>query len=118
LHPETVRKRALAAAYHELKRWGIDRFSVVPVADNHGLNLGGIRQQWDNDERLMLDVFLSWPTNAITAPDTGSLRTDLLALAAGMASYVNSEIGPRLQIAHLIENPNLSRDRSMPAGRR
>jgi AcrR family transcriptional regulator len=106
--PEEVRERVLAAAYDELTRWGIDRFSIVALADRHGLDPAVIHQQWTNEERLMLDVFLHWPNGEkIAAPDTGSLRTDLFALAAGMASYVQSDIGRSLQVTHLIGNPDL-----------
>jgi AcrR family transcriptional regulator len=104
--PEEVRERVLAAAYDELARWGIDRFSIVSLADRHGLDPGVIRRHWGNEERLVMEVFC-WPNKEITAPDTGSFRTDLLALAAGMASYVQSEIGRSLQVTHLIENPAL-----------
>lgn len=105
--PEEVRERVLAAAYDELTRWGIDRFSIVSLADRHGLDPAVIRRQWGNEERLMLDVLSSWPSKEIAAPDTGSLRTDLLALAVGMASYVHSDVGRSLQITHIIEKPDL-----------
>jgi hypothetical protein len=43
----------------------------------------------------------------MTAPGTGSLRGDLLLLAVGMASHVQSEIGRRLQVTNVIGNPEL-----------
>jgi Tetracyclin repressor-like, C-terminal domain len=104
--PEEVRERVLAAAYDELIRWGIDRFSIVSLADRHGLDPGLIRQQWGNEECLTLDLLLCWPKE-ITAPDAGSLRTDLLVLAGGMARYVQSEVGRCLQIAQLSGDPDL-----------
>jgi Tetracyclin repressor-like, C-terminal domain len=105
--PEEVRERVLAAAYDELTRWGIDRFRIVSLADRHGLDPSAIRQEWGNEETLMLEIFLAWPSKQVTAPDTGSIRTDLLALVTGMAYYVQSEIGRRLQITHIIDNPDL-----------
>jgi AcrR family transcriptional regulator len=104
--PEEARERVLAAAYDELARWGIDRFNIVSLADRHGLDPGLIRQQWGDEERLILDVYL-WPQKQMAAPDTGSLRSDLLALANDMASYVQSEIGRSLQTTHIITNPGL-----------
>lgn len=103
------RERVLAAAYDELTRWGIDRFSIVSLADRHGLDPGAIRRQWGTEDRLMLDVLLTWPSREISAPDTGSLRTDLRALADGIANYMRSGIGRRLQMMHLIVNPNVPR---------
>ncbi|ORW87990.1 TetR family transcriptional regulator [Mycobacterium sp. IEC1808] len=105
--PEDFRERVLAAAYDELTRWGIDRFRILSLADRHRLDPAAIRQEWGDEDSLMLEVFLAWPSREVTAPDTGSLRTDLFALAAGMTYYVNSEIGRRLQITHIIDNPDL-----------
>jgi hypothetical protein len=105
---DEFRESVLVAAYDELTRWGIDRFSIVALADRHGLDMALIQRHWANAERLVLDVLLDMPNRErIAPPDTGSLRNDLFALALGMASYVSSEIGRSLQVTHLIENPNL-----------
>jgi hypothetical protein len=104
--PQELRERVLTAAYDELTRWGIDRFSIVSLADRHGLDPDVIRQQWGNEERLIIDVF-SWPGKEMPTPDTGSLRSDLLALAVGMVMYLQSETGRSLQITHVIDNPDL-----------
>lgn len=106
--PDEVRERVLAAAYDELTRWGMDRFSIVALADRHRLDPRVIRQHWGSEERLVIDVLLYWPGNqGLKAPDSGSLRTDLLYLAMGMCVYLQSEIGRSLQATHLIENPDL-----------
>jgi hypothetical protein len=107
--PDKVRECVLAAAYDELTRWGIDRFSILSLADRHGLDPGVIRQQWGNEERLIFDVFLSTPGAGVPAPDTGSLRTDLLELAAAQATYIQSKSGRRLQIKNIIEHDDLPR---------
>src|SRR5262245_46527077 len=89
--PEDVRERVLAAAYDELIRWGMDRFSIVALADRHGLDPAEIRRHWGTEERLVIDVLLYWPGNqGLKPPDSGSLRDDLLLLALGMCSYVQS----------------------------
>ena len=105
--PQDLRERVLAAAYDELTRWGIDRFSIVSLADRHGLDPRVIRRQWGNEERLLVEVLSSWPGKEMRLPDTGSLRTDLLALAMGMARYVQSGLGRSLQVTHVIGNPDL-----------
>ncbi|MBS1692856.1 MAG: TetR/AcrR family transcriptional regulator C-terminal ligand-binding domain-containing protein [Actinobacteria bacterium] len=106
--PEELREQVLAAAYDELARWGIDRFSVVALADRHGLDHAMILRHWQSPEELILEVLLGWPGEDVATPDTGSLRTDLLALATAMARYVESERGHSLQATHLIGNRNLS----------
>ncbi|SPM36071.1 TetR family transcriptional regulator [Mycobacterium rhizamassiliense] len=106
--PEDFRKRVLDAACDELIRWGVDRFSIVALADRHGLDPELIQQHWPTADRLVLEVLLGWPsTERFELPDTGLLHTDLLALATWMADYVTSETGRGLQLAHIIANPNL-----------
>jgi hypothetical protein len=112
--PEEARERVLAAAYDELIRWGIDRFNIVSLADRHGLDPALIRRQWGNEENLILDVYL-WPQKEMAAPDTGSFRSDLLALAAGMAGYLQSKIGRSLQTTHMITTPGLPTARTRQA---
>jgi AcrR family transcriptional regulator len=104
--PDELRERVLAAAYDELTRWGIDRFSIVALADRHGLDPGAIRRQWGNEESLILDLLLQ-QNKGLSPPDSGSLRTDLLWLAMGMAHYVDTEVGRSLQVRHVIGNPDL-----------
>ena len=106
--PDEVREQVLAAAYDELTRWGIDRFSIVALADRHRLDPVVIRQHWGSEEGLVIDVLLHLPnTERITPPDLGSLRSDLWALAVGMGAYVQSDIGRSLQVTHVIGNPDL-----------
>ena len=106
--PEEFRERVLDAACDELIRWGMDRFSILALADRHGLDPERIHQHWPNAESLVLEALLYWPgTERFDIPDTGSLHTDLLALATWMAGYVSSERGRSLQLAHVIANPNL-----------
>jgi AcrR family transcriptional regulator len=106
--PEEFRKRVLDAASDELIRWGMDRFSILALADRHRLDPDLIHQYWPNAEQLVLEALLYWPsTEGFEIPDTGALHTDLLALATWMAGYVSSEPGRSLQLAHVIANPNL-----------
>lgn len=104
---DDLRQRVLIAAHDELTRWGIDRFSIVALADRHDLDPGIIAQRWSSEEQLILDVLIDEQRTNIPAPDTGTLRTDLLALARAMADYVSSDAGRSLQATHLIGNRSL-----------
>jgi AcrR family transcriptional regulator len=105
--PADVRERVFAAAYDELARWGIDRFSIPALAHRHGLDPADIQQHWPDEEKLILDVLLWWPRQEMTLPDSGSLRTDMFFLALGMASYLASGEGHQLQGTHLIGDRQL-----------
>ena len=47
--PEHVRESVLAAAYDEITRWGIDRFSIVSLAGRHELAPELIRHHWGGE---------------------------------------------------------------------
>lgn len=101
------RERVHAAAREELTRWGIDRFSIMALADRNGLSVHEILTFWADESALIIDVLLDGSGRQTAAPDTGSLRDDLFALATGMAAYVSSDQGHQIQGSHLIGEPFL-----------
>jgi hypothetical protein len=106
LTPE-FRELVHAAARQELTQWGIDRFSIVALADRNDLVVNEILAFWSDEAALIIDVLLEGAGREAVAPDTGSLRGDLLALVAGMATYVGSGQGHQIQGSHLIGEPFL-----------
>lgn len=102
------RDRIVAAVHDELARWGIDRFNVAAMAHRHGLDEQSIMQHWPDSESLILDALSRRPGDDAGPPDTGSLRTDLVALAVGMATMVTSAAGRRLHSGHLIGDTYIS----------
>ena len=75
LTPE-FRERVHAAAREELTQWGIDRFSIMALADRNGLPVHDILQFWSDEAALIIDVLLDGAGRQAMAPDTGSLRDD------------------------------------------
>ena len=108
--PADVRDRVLAAALDELTRWGLERFNVAALAARHGIDESVIQRYWGSGQRLVLDVLLRWSNEVITTPDTGSLRTDLTALAAAVARYVNSPLGRSLLRAQVLDDRSMYTD--------
>lgn len=102
------RHRIVAAVHDELARWGIDRFDAGAMADRHGLDMAVIRQHWPDPEDLILDALAQRPGYDTPLPDTGSLRTDLFALAQRMAGMVTSEEGRKLHGGHLITDTHIA----------
>lgn len=96
------RDRIMAAVHDEVARWGIDRFSVAAMAHRHGLDEQAILRHWPDPESLILDALSHRDGDDAAPPDTGSLRTDLFALALGMAAMVTSASGRKLHGGHLI----------------
>ena len=89
--PEEVRRRVLAAAFDELTRWGLERFSVPTMCAKYGIDDAVVTRFWGTGRRVALDALLSWSEDILNPPDTGSLRTDLHRLAAGVARQVNTD---------------------------
>lgn len=106
LTPE-FRDRVHAAAREELTKWGIDRFSIMALADRNDLPVQEIIRYWSDEPTLIIDVLLEGSGREAVVPDTGSLRGDLFALVADMAAYVASGQGHRMQGSHLIGEPFL-----------
>jgi AcrR family transcriptional regulator len=92
-----TREQVLAAAFDEVTRWGIERFSVQNLAARHGVDRAAIAAHWSGEEELLLDVLLNWPGRSFGPPDTGSLAADLTILVTAMAAYISSEEGHKIQ---------------------
>ena len=101
--PEEVRRRVLAAAFDELTRWGLERFSVPTMCARYGIDEAVVTRFWGTGRRVALDALLSWSEDILNPPDTGSLRTDLHGLAAGVARQANTELGRSLMRAMVVD---------------
>lgn len=102
--PDDVRRTVLAAAHDELARWGLERFDIPTMCDRHRIDEALVTRYWGDGSRLALDALLYWSDDILTPPDTGSLRTDLHALAAAVARQVNTETGRSLLRAMVVND--------------
>lgn len=102
--PDEVRRRVMAAAYDELTRWGLERFDIPTMCARHTIDESVITKYWGDGSRLALEALLFWSNDVLTAPDTGSLRTDLQALAAAVAHQVNDTVGRSLLRAMVVDD--------------
>ena len=91
--PAETRARVMTAALDELARWGVERFSIEAMAERHRLDASVIYRYWGDRQRLIVDAALADIEGLGAATDTGSLRTDLEALARSVADRVNTEVG-------------------------
>ena len=106
--PQELRERVLAAALDEVTRWGVERFSVAAMAARHGLDEQLIYRYWGSSQRLLLDTMFFRADDIIMAPNTGSLRGDLEAMALAVARYLNTSDGRRLQRAMAVSYTHLT----------
>jgi AcrR family transcriptional regulator len=86
--------RVLLAAVQELAERGIAGFSTNSVAARAGVDKRGIYARWPDRDQLVVDA-LGTLAAGLMPPATGTLRTDLLALAPAVATVFTS---PRREI--------------------
>jgi AcrR family transcriptional regulator len=88
-----TRARVMTAVLDELSLWGVERFSIEAMAERHHLDAAMIYRHWGDRQRLIVDAALADIEGLGAATDTGSLRTDLEAMARCVAARVNTEVG-------------------------
>ena len=77
---ERARQAILRAAADLLLDQGTAQVSMDAVAERAGVSKATIYRWWSSKERLALDALVEWAGTGSSARDTGSLRSDLLAL--------------------------------------
>jgi AcrR family transcriptional regulator len=90
---EHVRQTVLAAAFEELAANGFDGATVAGVAKRSGVHETTVYRRWATRENLFVAALLDRSADAIPAPDTGSIREDLLAILREVIAYVRSPVG-------------------------
>ena len=94
----------MTAAQDELARWGLERFDIPTMCARHKIDEALVTRYWGDGRKLALDALLYWSDDVLTPPDTGSLRTDLQALAGAVARQVNTDTGRSLLRAMVVND--------------
>jgi AcrR family transcriptional regulator len=111
-----VREAVLSAVLHELTDNGYAALSVEAVASRAGVNKTTVYRRWPTLDDLLVDALMTWSHDAIPGPDTGSIKTDLLALGRTLADQLNGGVGR--QIAAVVLTAGLRSTQLRDATRR
>jgi AcrR family transcriptional regulator len=103
---EPVVRGILAATMEELAHAGYSALRIEDVAARAGVNKTTIYRRWPTKEELVRAALLSMGDDTICAPNTGALRSDLLALARKMVAIAGSPQGRSLTRVILAEGPD------------
>src|SRR5262245_66483 len=103
---EPVVRGVLAAALEELGRTGYGALRIEDVAARAGVNKTTVYRRWPTKEDLVRAALLSITADQFVVPNTGSLRTDLLAIARGMVAMARSCEGQGLMRMLIAEGPD------------
>ena len=88
-----VRAAVIDATLTALRTRGLDDLSITQIAQRAGVHPTTIYRRWGGRSNLALDAVLSGTEAEIPAPDTGSLRGDLLAVVRGIAAFLRTPLG-------------------------
>jgi len=99
---EHVRQAVLAAAFDELVAKGFDGATVAGIAKRSGVHETTVYRRWVTRENLLVAALLERSADAIPAPDTGSIRGDLLAMVREVLAYVASPAGTAILHAAML----------------
>jgi AcrR family transcriptional regulator len=86
----------LGATLQALLTDGPDALSIHDIAQRAGVHETSIYRRWGTRSNLILDAVASETQAAIPAPDTGSVRGDLLALTRSIAAFLTTPTGGML----------------------
>ena len=89
-----ARAAVVTATQDELIENGYDALSVAAVAQRAGLAPGTVGDAWRDADELVALLFEEFGEHELVLLNTGSLDTDLRALAAGIAAFQGA---PRLR---------------------
>jgi AcrR family transcriptional regulator len=90
---EAREQAILDAALELLKEVGYDRLSIDALAERARAGKATIYRHWSGKAEIVVDAIRRRQCQAGVAPNTGSLRGDLVAVVTGMADTLASEDG-------------------------
>jgi AcrR family transcriptional regulator len=102
---------AIGRATIELLARGYEALSMEAIASRAGTTKAAIYRRWPSKADLVADVFTARAEAKAVAPDTGTLRGDLLAHAVTVITALTSEpVGPAVlnMIAAARTHPDLA----------
>ena len=102
-----VRRAVLEATLVELTEAGYGGLSIDAVARRAGVHKTTVYRQWPNREVLVAEAILQLSERELPVPDTGRLRSDLVALAMAIAAQISQPQVTALIRTLVAEGPRL-----------
>lgn len=93
---QQVVSAVFSAAEEVLYSQGYVNFRIADVAQKAGVNETSIYRRWGTKEALLLEMLTKRAEQTMPIPDTGSLRTDLLAFLRDTLTTAQTALGTAL----------------------
>ncbi len=105
-----VRRAVFEATMDLLQARGYEALSIAEVAARAGVHETSIYRRWKTKETLVLEMLRARAQEELPIPDTGSVRSDLIALLQEVIQFLHSPIGwAMLQMGVLTKDLTSSR---------
>lgn len=88
-----VREAVLRATWEALLELGVDGLNFSEIGRRACVHGTSVQRRWGTKENVLFDALLSFGTQAIPVPDTGSLRGDLITMSQTLRAYFASPMG-------------------------
>ena len=98
-----VVERVLEVALAELAAVGFHRLSLPVVAERAGVNKTSLYRRWPTKEALIGAALRGAMGHTDPLPDTGALRSDMLAFARHAADWAESPVGRAVMLSLWID---------------
>lgn len=79
-----------------LEERGYEGLSMASIAERAGVHETSLYRRWKTKEQLVLDAVNHRVVQNIPVPDTGALRSDLIAVLQSLQLFLQSKVGQAL----------------------
>ena len=91
-----VQAAVFEATIQLLEERGYERLSIASIAERAGVHETSLYRRWNTKEQLVLDAVNHRVAQEIPVPDTGALRSDLIAVVQSLQLFLQSREGQAL----------------------
>jgi AcrR family transcriptional regulator len=88
-----VQAAVFEATFQLLEEGGYEGLSMASIAERAGVHETSLYRRWTTKEQLVLDAVNRRVAQEIPVPDTGALRSDLVAVLRSLQLFLQSRVG-------------------------
>ncbi|GCE15163.1 putative transcriptional regulator, TetR family protein [Tengunoibacter tsumagoiensis] len=91
-----VQAAVFEATFQLLEEREYERLSMASIAERAGVHETSLYRRWKTKEQLVLDAVNHRVVQEVPVPDTGALRSDLIAVLQSLQLFLQSRVGQAL----------------------
>jgi len=87
------RDAVMRATLEALSELGLEGLTFTEIGRRAGVHGTSVQRRWKSRENVLLAALVSFASQAISIPDSGSLRTDMIGFSRSLADYFYPPFG-------------------------